>query len=70
METKTILEQIGKLPIEDKMLIVERTIKSIREKELKEKMFHAVSELEQVYKTNNELTVFTNIDFENFYDAR
>ena len=55
METKTILEQIGKLPIEDKMLIVERTIKSIREKELKEKMFHAVSELEQVYKTNKEL---------------
>lgn len=70
METKVILEQIGKLPVEDKMLIVERTIKSIREKEVKEKMTRAVAELEHEYKTNNELTVFTDIDFENFYEAR
>ena len=52
------------------MLIVERTIKSIREKEVKEKMTRAVAELEHEYKTNNELTVFTDIDFENFYETR
>lgn len=70
METKTILEQIGKLPIEDKMFIVEKTLKSIREKEIKEKMSKAVSELMEEYKSNNELKAFTEIDFENFYETR
>lgn len=70
METKVILEKINKLPIEDKMYVVERTIKSIREKEIKEKMTKAVSELMEEYKSNNELTTFTEIDFENFYEAR
>ncbi|MFA5804189.1 MAG: hypothetical protein WC879_06065 [Melioribacteraceae bacterium] len=70
METQKILEQIGKLPVEEKMLIIEQTIKSIREKEAKEKMINAVAELEEEYKTNKELTVFTDIDFENFYETR
>lgn len=70
METKTILEQINKLPVEDKMFIVERTIKSIREKEINEKLTRAVSELMEEYKTNKELTVFTDIDFENFYETK
>ncbi|MDQ7816767.1 MAG: hypothetical protein RDU14_07035 [Melioribacteraceae bacterium] len=70
METNAILEQISRLPIEDRMLIIEKTIKSIREKELKEKMTKAVSELMEEYKSNKELTVFTEIDFENFYEAK
>ncbi len=70
METQKILEQIGKLPVEEKMLIIEQTIKSIREKEAKGKMINAVAELEEEYKTNKELTVFTDIDFENFYETR
>jgi hypothetical protein len=70
METKAILEQIGKLAIEDKMLILEKTLKSIREKEIKEKILKAVSELKEEYKTNKELTAFTEIDFVNFYEAK
>lgn len=70
METKEIIEQIGKLPNEDKMLILEKTIKSIRENETKDKMERAVSELMEQYKSNKELTTFTEIDFENFYEAR
>jgi hypothetical protein len=70
METQKILEQINKLPVEHKMLIIEQTIRSIREKEIKEKMNTAVSELLHEYRTNKELTVFTNIDFENFYESR
>lgn len=70
METKEIIEQIGKLPMEDKMLIVEKTLKSIREKEIKEKMSKAVSDLMEEYKSNRELTAFTEIDFENFYETR
>lgn len=70
METKVILDEINKLPIEDKMYVVERTIKSIREIEIKEKMTIAVSELIEEYRSNKELTVFTDIDFENFYETR
>lgn len=63
METKALLEQIDKLSIEDKMLVLEKTLKSIREKEIKEKMTRAVSEMEMEYRSNKELTVFTGIDF-------
>lgn len=70
METKIILEEINKLPIEDKMYVVEKTIKSIREIEIKEKMSKAVSELMEEYKSNKELTAFTEIDFENFYETK
>jgi len=70
METKIILEEINKLPVEDKMYVVERTIKSIREKEIKGKMSKAVSELMEEYKSNKELTAFTEIDFANFYETK
>ncbi|HET55104.1 MAG TPA: hypothetical protein ENN33_07790 [Ignavibacteria bacterium] len=70
METKEIIEQIGKLPYEDKMLILEKTVKAIREKEIKEKMTKAVSDLMEEYKSNRELTAFTEIDFENFYETK
>lgn len=63
MEIKVILDEINKLSIEDKMYVVERTIKSIREIEIKEKMSKAVSELIEEYRSNEELTVFTEIDF-------
>lgn len=59
METKVILDEINKLPVEDKMYVVERTIKSIREIEIKEKMTRAVSELMEEYTSNKELTIFT-----------
>lgn len=70
METKEIIEQIGKLPNHDKMLILEKTVKSIRENEIKDVMDKAVSELIEEYKSNKELTTFTEIDFENFYETR
>ena len=70
METKLILKQIGKLSFEDKMLIIEKTLKFIREKDIKEGIVKAVSEMISEYKTNKDLTAFTEIDFENFYEAR
>ena len=70
METKLILKQIGKLSFEDKMLIIEKTLKFIRENDIKEGIAKAVSEMISEYKTNKDLTAFTEIDFENFYEAR
>jgi len=45
------------------MLILEKTVKSIRENEIKNKMARAVSELMEEYRSNKELTTFTEIDF-------
>jgi hypothetical protein len=70
METKEIIQQIGKLPVEERLLVVERTLKTIREKNIKEIMSKAVAELQEEYKKNRELTIFTEIDFENFYESR
>jgi len=70
METLEIIKQIERLPLEKRMLILERTLKSIREIEIKGKMNLAVTELQEEYRTNKDLTAFTDIDFENFYEPR
>ena len=69
METADIIKQIEQLPIETRMLIIEKILRSIREKESKEKMSEAVKELREEYKTNKDLTAFTDIDFDNFYES-
>lgn len=70
METKEIIKQIEKLPVAKRILVVEHTLKSIREKELKEKLTKAVKDMQEDYKINSDLTAFTDIDFEEFYEAR
>jgi len=70
METIDIIKRIERLPVEKRMLIIEKTLKSIREKELKKRMSTAIKELQEEYKTNKDLTAFTNIDFDNFYESR
>lgn len=70
METIDLIKQIEQLPVEKRMLIIEKTLKSIREKEIKEKMNKAVEELREEYKTNKDLIAFTDIDFDNFYEPR
>ena len=68
--TIDIIKQIEQLPMEKRMLIIEKTLKSIREKEIKREISRAVEELQEEYKANKELTAFTDIDFDNFYESR
>jgi hypothetical protein len=70
METKEIIKAIKKLPISKRMLIVERTLKTIRESETRKKMIKAVDILFEDYNNDKELTAFTNLDFETFYETR
>lgn len=70
MEAAELLKQIEQLPVEKRMLLIEKMLKSIREKEIKGKMNLAVEELKEEYKTNKELTAFTDIDFDNFYESK
>lgn len=70
MGTKELIKEIKRLPISKRMLLIERTLKSIRESELTKKMEKAVDALIADYRTDTELTAFNNIDFDNFYEAR
>ena len=70
MKINDIIKEITRLPINRRIFIVERTLKSIREKEEKNKIEKAVNSLLNDYSTDKELTEFTDIDFEEFYEAR
>ena len=69
MTATAIFSEIKKLPFNDKLLLVEKTLKTIRH--VKEHhLEHAVNTLYNDYVTDKELTLFTNLDFESFYETK
>jgi hypothetical protein len=69
MTTANIIRELDKLPLADKLFIIERTLKALRtekEKNLKS----AVEHLYNDYKNDKELTSFTELDNEPFYETR
>ena len=63
MEAALILREIVKLPLSDKMLILEKTIKSIRkERGKKRNLAEGARALLKDYKTDKELIAFTSLD--------
>jgi len=69
METLEIISTINRLPMSQQMLIAERIIHSIRQRE-QSSMEAAAERLYTDYMTDENLTVFTQLDCENFYEAR
>ena len=71
MEAANIIKEIIKLPIIERMLIIENAMKSIREETAKERSLkEGAKALLSDYTTDKELTVFTSLDGENFYEAK
>jgi len=70
MQESKILEEILKLPIAKQLYVVEKTMNSIRAEEEKNEMERAAEILLSEYEENEELTIFTQIDFDDFYEAR
>lgn len=70
MKTEDLLREIKRLPINKRIYLIEKAIHSIREKEEKERMAKAADELYSDYKNDRELTAFTDIDFEDFYETK
>ena len=70
METKEIIKAIKKLPVNKRMLIIEKTLRSIRESEIRNKVIEAADALYEDYSENKELTEFTLLDCESFYETR
>ena len=69
MTTATIIHELERLPLKDKLLVMERALRSIRIGK-EENLKHAVDILYDDYKTNEELTAFTLLDKEPFYETR
>ncbi|MES2701688.1 MAG: hypothetical protein V4649_03565 [Bacteroidota bacterium] len=59
MTTATIIKEIGKLPLTDKLIVIEKTLRSIRQ-EKENKLATAVDALYNDYKNDKELTIFLN----------
>jgi hypothetical protein len=69
METLEIIRNVNRLPLSQQMLIVERIIHSIRKKE-QPSLETAAEYLYADYMTDENLTVFTQLDCEDFYETR
>jgi len=70
MEATRIIKEIARLPLIERMLIIENAIKSIREESSKKsKLKEGAMALLSEYKSDKELTAFTSLDGEKFYEA-
>jgi len=69
MEALEIIRNVNRLPISQRMLIAERIIHSVRQKE-QPSMKTAAERLYADYMTDENLTVFTQLDCDDFYETR
>jgi len=69
MTATSIIEELNKLPLTDKLLVIEKILQSIRQ-EREGSLDQAVNVLYNDYKTDKELTIFTQLDSEPFYETR
>jgi tRNA(Ser,Leu) C12 N-acetylase TAN1 len=70
MKTKELIKEIEKLPVRDRIYVIERSMNLIRKQEKEDQMKKAADELYEDYLTDNELTAFTVLEFEKFYETR
>ena len=70
MRTKEIIKEIERLPNQKRIYVIEKTIQLIRKQEDTNQMSKAADVFFSDYKSNKDLTIFTNIDWEDFYETR
>jgi len=70
MQTIDLISEIQRLPIFKRFYIIEETIKSIKNEEMSNQLELAANELFSDYVNDKELTAFTSLDFDNFYETK
>lgn len=70
MKTKELIKEIQKLPVRKRIYVIERSMNLIRKQEDEDQIKKAADDLYEDYLSDKELTAFTNLDFENFYETR
>jgi hypothetical protein len=80
MTRSDILEELNKLPADERLGIVESTLRQLREQflagrpdveaERRERLSIAADALKAAYETDSELTAFATLDRDDFHAAR
>lgn len=70
MQALEIIQEIQRLPLTKRFYVVEETIKSIKKEEMNNQMELAANELYNDYTNDKDLTAFTSLDFEQFYETK
>ena len=70
METKDLILEIQRLSLSKRFYVMEETIKSIKNEEMGQQMELASNELYNDYANDKDLTAFTSLDFDNFYETK
>ena len=70
MRTTEIIKEIQQLSHQQRIYVIEKTIRLIRKQEDANLMEEAADTLSVDYKSDRELTAFAKLDFEDFYETR
>ena len=70
MEKNKIIDEIKKLSIKERLQIIEKTARTIQNDDEQEQMKMAADRLYDDYINDAELTSFTDLDLEDFYETR
>ena len=70
MSVTDILNEINLLPPKEKIWLIQQALKSIQDTTSRNELLIAADAMKDEYRTNKDLTAFTDIDFEKFYEAR
>lgn len=70
MQTIDLIQEIQRLPLTKRFYVVEETLKSIKKEEMNHQMELAAATLYDDYINDKNLTAFTALDFEHFYEAK
>lgn len=69
MKTEEIILEIKKLPVRLRKVIIREAISSVREDEGNEGLNQAAENMAAEYRTNKDLTAFSEIDLDDFYET-
>ena len=69
MSTREIFHSIKQLPFNERLSIIEKALKTLHESNESE-LEKAATTMLADYKNDKNLTAFTALDFEKFYEAR
>jgi hypothetical protein len=70
MDTRELVQEIERLPFEKKIFVMEEILKSIKRDKTSNSMQRAAEELYDDYVNDSELTAFSTLDADDFYEAR
>jgi len=70
MRTTELIKEIEKLPVQKRIFVIEKTLQSIRKSDENSQMKKAAEMLYDDYTADSELTVFSDLDYADFYEAK